>query len=133
MRNRKNANQASQIIAVMIVIGFIIWVVQSVGGWVSSLPAYPTPNAPNYGQRVDVADEWVDLPAGVMFRSCPLLECRVMATSGEGERGFVTRFEAGEVVDGVELWAVVNIDGTEAYAPLFEVLPQAEGTSEAGE
>lgn len=133
MRSHRNAQQGGQIIAVMVVIMLIIWVVQSVGGLVSNVSPSPTPNAPNYGQRVDVADEWVDLPAGVVFRSCPLLECRVMATSGEGERGFVTRFEAGEIVDGVELWAVVNIDGTEAYAPLFEVLPQAEGTSEVGE
>lgn len=107
MRRKQTAKEQAQGFGCLVLIGLALVIYLSSNRDGSYTPR-PTPNAPNYGQRVDVADEWVELPAGVAFRSCPLLECRVMATSGENERAFIIRMEAGEIVDGIELWAMVE-------------------------
>jgi hypothetical protein len=83
----------------------------------------PTPNAPNYGQEIDVKDEWMRIPEGVQFKRCPLVDCAVLATAGDNDRAFIIRMEAGEIVDGIELWVVVDIDGTEGFAPMVSIFP----------
>jgi len=131
MKNRKNANGGAQVIAVVLMLAFGFWLVRGVGDWVGSLPVSPTPNAPNFGQKVETADEWVVLPEGVQFRRCPLMSCGVVATAGEDTRALIIRLESGEVVRGIELWAVARIDDNEVYAPMADVFPQDDVTAEA--
>lgn len=130
-RRKQTAKEQAQGLGCLILIGVAVAIYLSSNRDGASSTPSPTPNAPNYGQQIDVADEWVIIPEGVQFRRCPLMECRVLGTVGENEKAFIIRMEAGEIVDGIELWVVADVDGTEAYAPMVYVFPPApENTPE---
>lgn len=131
MRHNQTTKQQAQGIGCLILIGLAVVIYTSSNRGGSSYTPPPTPNAPNYGQKVDVADEWVIIPEGVQFRRCPLVECGVIATAGDNEKALITRMQAGEIVDGVELWVVANIDDTEAFAPMVYVFPRPTPSPEA--
>jgi hypothetical protein len=110
-------------IGCLMLIGLVLFIFASNRGGSSSIPPSPTPNAPNYGQQIDTTDEWVIIPEGVEFKQCPQVGCSVVATAGDNDRAFIIRMQAGEVVDGIELWVVADINGAEGFAPMVYVFP----------
>jgi hypothetical protein len=130
-RKKQTAKEQAQGLGCLVLIGLAVVVYASSNrGGNTSTPS-PTPNAPNYGQAIDARDEWTQIPEGVQFKRCPLVDCAVLATAGDNDKAFIIRMEAGEIVDGIELWVVADIDGTEGFAPAVYVFPRPTPTPEA--
>ena len=89
----------------------------------------PTVNAPNYGSRIDTAEEWVSLPNDVDFRSCPLLSCDVVREAQKDERVLGVGFVSGEIANDIsfDMWAIVRFGDVELFAPMSDVFPPEDG------
>lgn len=83
-----------------------------------------TVEAHYYGERVVFTPELVTIPMGVKFYTCQRLDCQVFFITGEADEWLVTAFIGGEVVEDVGMWVVIDILGTEVFAPLVDAIPR---------